>query len=301
MKKRILSCVCLALLALTFLRPLCAHAITPLDPAADASLTLYYQKDGKAFADLQVAIFRVAQALPDGTFALVAPFDTYPVNIHDITLQAQWKHTATTLLSCMVADGVSPDRMERTDGEGKAYFDNLQTGLYLVHEQVTEDDTGTYIFDTFMVYVPTPQPDGSFSYHVQARPKCTEFTPKTQYTVTKLWKNSDKRPDSITVDIYKDGVLNQTQTLGTSNNWSYTWRVSASDTGKWTVLERDVPSGYRVTIQEHEGVFSIINTGKKPSDTPQTGDSFAPLPWVLALCISGLLLLILGIYGRRRK
>ena len=101
--------------------------------------------------------------------------------------------------------------------------------------------------------------------------------------------------------IYRDGVLQETQVLSAANNWTYTWAVSGEDTGDWTVVEADVPSIYKVKIQESGGVFSIVNTYTDTPDPPKTGDSFVPLPWILAMCFSGMALVILGIYGRRRK
>lgn len=300
MRKRIL--LCLLVLCLAFLRPFCVYA-APLDVNAQASLTLHYQKDGTVFPDLQIDIYRVAEAFSDGTFALVEPYSSYPVNIHDITQQAQWKHIATTLGAYIAAKETAPDRQMLTDTEGIARFEELDTGLYLVSEVIGENELGTYVFNQFMVYVPTPQADGSFAYQVEAKPKCTNFVPKTQYTVTKLWQdNQSTRPKEVTVEIYKDSVLQETKILNAENNWSYSWSVSGEDHGKWTVAEPYVPAGYQVTIRENGGVFSVINTGQvELGDPPQTGDSFIPLPWILIMCFSGIMLVILGLYSRRRR
>lgn len=303
MRKRFLALLCLAVICLMMLRPFPVSAVT-LDPEAEASLTLHYQKDGKSFEDLKVSIYRVAEAFSNGTFKLIAPFSSYPVNIYHVTSQEQWKNITSTLSAYIVADQVAPDREEQTDAQGIASFAGLKTGLYLVSEVVAENSDGTYVFNQFMVYLPTPQPDGTYDYTIEANPKCIQFVPKTHYTVTKLWQdagNQSARPKEVTVDIYKDGVLQETQILSAGNNWSYTWYVSVEDPGKWTVTERSVAEPYKVTIQENGSSFSIINTCQTQPKPPQTGDSFAPLPWILAMCISGVLLLILGIYGRRRK
>jgi len=304
MKKRILICLWAVLLCLGTLLPCRVRAAEPLNPDAEASLTLYYQKDGKVFPNLQIQIYRVAEVFADGTYQLVKPFSAYPVSIHNITAQSQWDHVATTLVSYLVADGVEPDRVGQTDGEGTVRFDGLQTGLYLVRQAVAEDKEGTYIFKRFMVYLPTPQPDESLDYHVEAKPKCTEFRPNTKYTVRKLWQDSGNeanRPRDIQVGIYKDGVLRETQVLSAANQWSYTWYVSTEDLGQWTVKEQSVPEPYQVTVRQNENIFSIINTYEGEPGPPPTGDSFTPLPWILGLCGSGILLLLLGIYGRRRK
>lgn len=304
MKKRILLLISLIVICLTMFAPLCVNGATPLDPDAEASLTISYQKDGATFPGLTVDIYRVAQAFSSGKFELIEPFSSYPVNIHDIMEQEQWTNVANTLNAYIVSNHVTPDKEALTNAEGLAVFTNLETGLYLVEEVVAENTNGTYVFNRFMVYLPTPQTDGSYDYAVEAKPKCTNFVPKTQYTVTKLWQDSGNqasRPKEVAVDIYKDGQLYETQTLSASNNWTYTWFVSGGEYSKWTVTERFATAPYKVTIKQNGSSFSIINTWQTSSDTPQTGDTFAPLPWVITMCFSGIVLLILGIYGRRYK
>jgi len=306
MRKRIIALIWLATLFISALFTLNAQAATPLDPSQKASLSLHYQKEGVVFPDLKICIYRVAEAFPDGTFELIAPFSSYPVKIHGITMQEQWKNTALTLCSYIIADQVAPDRQTTTNEAGSAIFDDLATGLYLVREVIAENENGTYIFNQFMVYLPTPQPDGSFNYNVEANPKCTSFTSKTEYSVSKLWQDGDdhsERPSEITVEIYKDGVLAETQILNAENNWSYTWHVSGEDKSIWTVTEKSVPENYIVTIQQNGGSFSVINTHRSYTDIPdgpQTGDTSAPLPRIMAICFSGIVLLIMSAYGRRR-
>lgn len=307
MRKQIALFLCLVVFCAAAFCPLYAHAATPLDPAADASLTLHYQKEGQAFSELPINIYRVAEAFPDGTFELIEPFASYPVNIHNITAQEQWNHTAETLSSYIVANQLVPYRLEETDETGTVIFEHLETGLYLVREVVAENNTGTYVFNQFMVYLPTPQSDGSFDYTVEANPKCVNYVPKTEYRVTKLWQDAGHRSDrpvEITVDIYKDGVLYKSQILDTSNNWSYVWYVSEEDHSAWTVVERDVSDDYTVTVQHNGSSFSIINTHKSNlvvPDIPPTGDTTNLLPWILTMCISGIMLTIVGVYDRRKR
>lgn len=307
MRKRILSLICLAALCIVSFCPLCAFGANPLDPSAEASLTLNYQKDGQVFADLQISIYRVAEAFPDGSFELVEPFASYPVNIHGITAQTEWKNVASTLNSFIVANALEPYGTGVTDGEGRVAFTGAATGLYLVSEAVAENDGGTWLFDRFMVYLPTPQEDGSFNYSVEAKPKCSSFLPKTEYRVTKLWQDADaqsERPKEVYVDIFKDGALRETQVLSAANDWSYVWRVSEGEQGKWSVAERDVAEGYTVTVQENSSSFTIVNTHKSSGDVsndPDTGDTSNLTLYIILICIAGVLLIILGLYGRRKR
>lgn len=304
MKKRILPLILLLIMCFAALCPPRVQAVTPLEPDAEASLTLHYQKDGAAFADLKVGIYRVAEAFPDGSFQLIEPFASYPLNIYDISMQEQWSQVAQTIYSCIVSLPKNPDREMATDENGTVCFAELDTGLYFVREVVAENNNGVFTFNQFMVYVPTPQQDGTYDYNVEANPKCTNFIPKDQYSVTKLWQDGGDqqlRPKEVTVDIYRDGVLYETQILSADTNWSYTWYVSSEDRGKWAVAERTVPDNYKVTVQQNGSHFSVINTHQTTPDIPQTGDSFTPMLWILLMCFSGTVLVILGIYSRRRE
>ncbi len=296
MRKGILLFLCLVLLS-TF-------GVQAAPENQQACLTLYYQKDNIAFSQLSVGIYRVAEALPDGSYELIEPFASYPVSIHCITSQEQWQKVAQTLWSYIVANQTKPDREAKTDASGRVCFSDLETGLYLVREAVAETNQGTYLFSRFMVYLPTPQPDGSFQYQVEAKPKSTDFIPKTQYTVTKLWQDGGAqslRPKQITVDIYQDGIWQESQVLSAANHWTYTWYVSEADQGQWTVAERSVPEPYKVTVKQNGGVFSIINTCPTRPNPPQTGDTLALLPLIVIMCISGMALLLLGLHHRRNR
>lgn len=297
MKKRILPLLLLLVMGFAMFGPVCVSAAD-----AETSLTLYYEQEGTAFPDLQIEIYRVAEALPDGTYALIEPYASFPIDIQGITTQDQWNTVAQTLDAYIVANQVVPSRSTKTDKDGTAYFYGPEMGLYFVREVIAESDTGTYIFNRFLVFVPTPYPDGTCDNSVEAKPKCTNFVPKSQYTVTKLWQDGSgrNRPTEVTVDIYLDGILQDTQVLSKENNWSYTWSVSGQVEGNWTVAERNVPEDYKVTLREKDGVFSIVNTSQTDPEVPPTGDTFTPLPWVLALCISGVMLLILAVFIRRR-
>ena len=294
--KRLLLCL---LLVCLLLQPLRIGADQP-----EAGLLLTYSKDGQAFEALQIRIYRVAELFEDGTYGLTGVFAGYPVNIYGITNQNQWQAVADTLSGYIAADSIPADREMTTDEAGAAHFENLLTGLYFVEQVVAEREDGRYLFNRFMVYVPTPQSDGTYVYQVEAKPKCVAFTPKTHYTVTKLWQDEGSpiaRPQAVTVAIYHRGQLQHTQILSAQNNWSYTWTVEGEDDGQWSVAERSVPSHYEVSVSQNGNVFSIVNTAESVRPTPPTGDSFAPLPWILALSISGLALLVLVLYGRRRK
>ena len=321
-------------------------------PAAAAlwpcSLEVQYGEAG-----LTVSIWRVA----DSDSRLAGDFAALPVNIQNISSQTEWQAVASTLSAAITADAIAPTATAVTNAQGSAHFSGLETGLYLVGPVSGDRD-----YQEALVYLPTPLEDGSLNYDMTLRPKGSDPKPETEYTVIKLWKDDrcGHRPQSITVDIFRNGILQDTVTLSSENGWSHRWTDEAG-TGHWTVAERNVPDGYTVAVIPNGAVFLIVNscpghpdtpteppteepttpptaepttpptveptvppteepseptevpteppvteeptvppTTEPSGDIPQTGDTFALLPWVLLLCGSGLLLVLLGIWNKRR-
>lgn len=303
MKKRLISLL-LVLFVLSLL-PAPVSAVTPLDTAAECSMTLHYTQEGVGFPGQEIAVYQVAKAKPEGTFYLTEPFSSYPVKIHSITSQKEWDTVATTYKAYIMANRIPATKTGKTDASGTVVLEKLEPGLYLVMGITAENNGGIYEFNTFMIYVPTPAQDGTYDYHVEAAPKCIRRIPKTEYQVVKLWKDSGytaSRPKEITLEIYKDGVLQETVKLNNANNWTYLWRVPENQDGEWTVTEKDVPRNYTVTIAEDGGKFTVTNSrNPDPEEPPRTGDLFPLWPLVLTMCISGSLLAAMGIYWLRKR
>lgn len=305
MKKRILRLFCLTLLFCMLLGCLTVHALESIDPEREATLTLYYTKNDLYFSNMEIRIFRVAEAHPDGSFDLIPPYSGYPINIHGITSQTEWDEAADTLEAYIAANQVPPTQAAYTDEAGTVHFSELKPGLYFVSEARADTKDSICVFRHFLIYLPTPRDDGSYLYDTEAKPKGDIHLPPVEYTVTKLWKDGNHasdRPAEISVGVYLDGVLQETLLLNASNNWTASWQVSGEQTGKWTVAELNIPQPYSVSIVERGSAFTIINTyPSDPETPPDTGDDFALLPWILTMCISGCLLLILGIHREKGK
>jgi len=298
------KCMIICLLAI-FCLGLPLHAFAAeLDTDRPCSLDLEYTQEEFAFSGLNIAIYRVAEAYADGTFSLVAPFNAFPVNIHGITSQQEWRDVASTLVAYITAEQLQPSYTAITDATGIASFTQLPTGLYLVKGISARNDNGTYLFNDFMIYLPTPYEDGSYDYDLQAKPKCTSFTPSTTYQVVKLWKDfgmEQQRPVSVTVDIYKDGQLHQTVVLNEENGWCFSWN-DPDGSGIWHVVERDVPAGYTVSVTAGQTVFTITNTNPdSPPPPPSTGDIFPVWLWALGMCVTGFVAIAMSMVGLRGK
>lgn len=153
--------------------------------------------------------------------------------------------------------------------------------------------------------------------------------------VSKVWKDdgSDLRPDSISVQLYRNGkAYGDEVTLSENNNWRYTWS-GLKDGYTWSVEEVDVPDGYVSEASRVGNRWIITNTLegtdiKDPetpttdlpdTDVPASGDTGVDLPepevpradapktgdaaglWAMAAAVSGMGLVWLAISGKKRK
>ena len=301
MKKRIIHLLWILVLCIVFINPLQVNANAMLDVNTKCTLEITYAKENDTFENLDIRIYRVAKANVDGTFDLIDPYADFPVNIHGVTSQKEWKDIATTLNSYILSEQVYTYQRGVTDTNGKIRFHELETGLYLVSGVIAKNEDKTYIFESFMVYLPSFTKDGSFHYNVISKPKCSEYLMDNEpidYKVVKLWKDSanpQNRPNAVNVEIFKDGNPYHTVVLDKNNNWSYTW-TAMNKNEQWTVVEKDVPKEYKVTISNNNTTFIITNILPSHANTsPSTGDTTSLGFYIIIMCISGFLLVIIGI------
>ena len=281
-------------------------AAASFDPTQPCTLTLTFSRNEEVFPDLVIDIYRVAELCDDGSYELIAPFSDYPINIYGISSQQEWKDIAQTVRSYVLANHIAPYQTRTTDGGGFVRFTDLETGLYMVKgvTLTTESysENHDFSFSDFMIYLPTPTENG-YDYNVEAKPKSVEHALSSVFTVTKLWNDSgesNQRPDAVTINILRNGEVQQTITLDRSNNWTYTWE-DPDGTGSWSVMETDVAKDYKVSIVGNEATFTITNTKTTTSTIPETGDTAPVLLYVVVLCVSGFGLMMLGILWMRDR
>lgn len=304
MKNKLLCfIICVSVLCLLAVSTVGAE---PVDSNSAASLTLEYQREGKCFQGIEIMTYRVADIIDVSRFKLSGSFSDYKINIEYIRSQTEWREITSTLVSYIIADKIEPSYIVMTDENGVAKFENISVGLYLTTAVRAEDDDGVTEFESFMTVVPNPTQSGGYEYDVTAYPKCQSFVPspkEIERKIVKQWKDSgfkDKRPEYVTVDILKDGVLVETKQLSSENNWTYSW-ITPDDGSKWTAVEREIPDDYTVVIVEEDNVIVITNVYEEVPPPPQTGQIFVSWPFLLAVISFGGLLIILSNFKKKKE
>ena len=130
------------------------------------------------------------------------------------------------------------------------------------------------------------------------------------FLFTKVWDDNNdmlgKRPESVVVELYQDGVYVMDLTLSEENSWVNTAVLLYSKDGhvyEWTIKEKNIPSGYVATYKQSE--HTVINTLKElytPTGGTSTGDN-SPIGLFLgisAVCLIAIIALVVFMKFRKK-
>lgn len=292
MKRRCIAALVMVLAL--FMLAIPVYGLTPVETDRICTVTVEgYPGEGAHFY-----LYKVADADERMEFTLTETFKPYEKNVivNDIHDQETWVDLAATLSSYVYGDGIS-----FTAG---GYIQNgicqftVETGLYLMLSDPVEYDGWIYHNIPMLISVPTgddyiPNVE-EWIYDYSIVPKYEREKPEygeIEYKVIKQWQDGkgEKRPANITVNILKNGIVEEQIILNKENDWCYTWKT-ADDGSVWQVLEVDIPEDYKVTNRQNQTIYTILNY----TDAPLTSDSPVSRKPIAALCISGTIALLSG-------
>jgi hypothetical protein len=256
-----------------------------------------------------VRLYKIADVSADFQYSLTAPFSNSGLILNGVQSVSEWNVIRSTLETHILAYDVDADFTGVTDQDGQVCFQALKPGLYLATtEQVIQNDW-IYAFDSALVALPGLGTDGLWQYEVAVTSKSKAIPPaetdeEIEFKVLKLWKGDkgrSDRPQSIEVEIFRDGVSYQTVILSEENHWTFSW-FAKDDGATWKVVERNVPTGYTMMVEERETSFVLTNTRPPDkSDILQTGDTTNIMLYFVLMNVSGIMLIVLGIAGKRKR
>ncbi len=260
-----------------------------------------------------VLLLPVTAYAADCKLTLVHEADNKPLPnaVYDLYILEEEYEDSLAAYNAVVKAGALPDYTTMTNSDGRAVFDNLQTGTYLLVGQPHKINDEQYCLgEKTLITLPYPDGEGNPLYDVTLKTKheLKDIDETVNYEVIKIWKDtgsSSKRPASVKVELYRNQVLYETVVLtsgseGTSAgaNWRYSW-TDTDPSAVWTVVEQ-VPDGYKVKYEREGNTFTITNTRQTPPPSspdnsrpglPQTGQVWWPVP---VLVLLGSILMLAG-------
>lgn len=238
----------------------------------NCSVTLECVVNKEALSGVSWQAYRIGSRNPYGGFVLEGDFAKYPVTLDDMSSSAV-ANVAYTLETYALRDKLKPDAKGKTNSNGSLTFSNLKSGIYLLFSEDITTKEYKYQSQPSIIEL-----GGFEESNVTVTPKFT-VTPipkpqKITYSVRKVWINDSTenvRPTSISVELYKNGSLNNTVVLNSSNGWYYEWESDKNST--WRVVESSIPSGYTVNYSVNSTEFLIQNTYKEITTTEPTSQT----------------------------
>lgn len=307
----LMLCLCLCFGHLSASAISTSDASEPLLTDQKCLLTVCYKYDGKAFSEQKIKLYKIADISSELIYTLTPDFSASALIINGIKSNSEWNVVRSTLEAYILANSIEPMLIGTTDDDGQAHF-RVSPGLYFCSELEAVSGFTTCAFDSALIALPGMDADGKWQYDINVSVKPTALPPidpdeDISLKVLKLWKGDEgrtDRPTSVDVEIFRDGVSYSTITLSEENNWSYSWSVK-NDGSSWSVIERNIPTGYTMTVEQRQSSFVLTNTLIPPPDTPieppLTGDSSNIMLYIVLMILSGSLLVVFGVTGKRKS
>lgn len=304
------------ILAVLLMAVFCLCGMIPASAeSANYSLTVKFNTESGAVSGSE---FKLYYALtPAGE--LTGEFADLKVEVGDLYSSEELNELAYTLASYAAGEEFKAEKTVTSDSAGKAGFQGLPAGIYLVSGTSAQIGKIMYTPKPVLVRIPGNSPEGETVCDVELEVKYDRMDipdEPVSRTVKKVWEdnNDPNRPKSIKVELLENGKSCDQVELSEKNNWTYTWE-ELSPESDWQVTEKDVPDSYTVKITLDGSEFTITNKNdytppKDNSDVdgnngnigrpggdepklPQTGQLWWPVP---LLVLTGLTLLLVGMF-----
>lgn len=307
MKLKRFSAILLCLISIFSICSTQVFASGPIETETKCNLAVTFATDGVIAKGVTFRVYKIASITRTCEFEPEEPFaDQSVMSLLETPDAESYSIIASTLSGVIAADDtLTPTATAVTNDDGTAVFADLETGLYFITGEVFHGPESFYIPYDYLVCLPDRLEDDTWNYNVVSNVKW-EKTPDSDpidLQALKVWSDSSTElhaDDKVTVELYKNGELFDTQILSKDNDWKYDW-TGLYGGAAWTVKEKEV-SGYSSTVERKGDCFVVTNTadeddGKIIGGLPHTGLLWWPVP-ILIVC--GIALVIVGIYARKK-
>lgn len=219
-------------------------------------------------------VYKVGEIGENGV-DLAEKYAKYRVDLNDTS-------AAQTLSEYITRDSLSPDITMVTDSAFIAKFD-AENGVYLILGGSTVYNGTKYTALPVMVSVSGKDIEVDAKYEKKSdsssdgdnkdkdsKSDTTSDTGRTKggssasvnrtsvsVSATKVWKGGS-RPDSVTLQLLKDGKVYEEKVVNSDNNWRCSWE-KLDKKSDWSVVEKEVPQGFEVSINRNGSTWVITN------------------------------------------
>lgn len=147
--------------------------------AVASSITVILENDGKAVTDVAFKIYYVAEITDSSDYSLIGDFKNSGVDFNAYN-QDNNSDYADKLKAYAEKNNIKSVSEKVTDANGKAVFENLNNGVYLIVGKDFKNGKVT----PFVAQLPSLDENGKLTYNITAKPKSEIINPedKTEKT-----------------------------------------------------------------------------------------------------------------------
>lgn len=247
------------------------------------SLTIKYKRKDtdRGVAGVEMTIYKVAD-ISGNSYVLTSPFGASGVLVNELSTADSKNRAAATLFRYAAENGINGSSTV-TDELGNAYFNNLTQGIYLAAQ--TRAISGFKTILPYLVYIPGKTITGRPIYNVLSNVKTERDSSgggggggnNCSVSVMKIWDDGNNadgiRPQSVGVDLLRNGKKYSTVFLSAENGWKYTFSGLPGSARSYTVEESEV-EGYTASYSGSAAdKFVITNYHKAQTPTVPSSTS----------------------------
>lgn len=227
----------------------CAKKVTAENP--ETRLAVDFSNAPQINTELEWRLYKVADIIDAENFRLCDDFAVYPIKFN-ANNELAMKSLAFTLSAYTSSGKIAPKCVEKTKPSGFMYFDNIDEGWYLLKaEQKVDGDMRVFSSSPILVCIADGKKYGTnWNKYTTVIPKIGVARNGTENkelacAVNIIWENDIINQVDVTVELYKDGELYDTQVLNEENDWYFCWK-DLPVINDWTVKEENLPQNYYV-------------------------------------------------------
>lgn len=306
-------CVLSILGIIMFLVPIQANSVSTQQ---ENIITIYYHNEDVPIVGAQFDVFHLGVVNESNSFTASDVFKDSNIDFR-ISNTSNWRDLAVTLEGYILRDNIDASFSGKTDEQGQLQFrvnDDKEQDLYLIiGSRHTQDDC---VYNASAVIICFDQENDSDDRPLELviQPKfrilaANDSVESIDIKATKIWRDQGYetiRPEEITVQLLKNGIVFDDAVLSKDNDWTFAWE-NLDATASWHITEVD-ENDYLVFISHDNNRFFVSNTyagqeiplpdSTEPADPslPQSGQVWWPVP---VLIILGFLFLLLGSFCKR--
>ncbi len=258
-KKIFVIVLCLLFFTL-FLPKVSAKTLVDLDKKAN--LKIEYLKN-KSVAGVEFKLFKIANIDEKLKYSFTDEFKSYgmylcPENEENLS------ECASALAAYAKRDKIKATLLDKTTEDNTVAFNNIDVGMYLVTAENVNLDNRIYRHKPNIVILPNVLNERAV-YNLFEHSNYTFSEMNKEEKIYRkallVWEdkgNEESRPESIEVQVLRDGTLYSSVKISAQNNWRYSWGP-LSNSHEWTIIQKDVPRDYIFTMDRKGRTFVLKN------------------------------------------